>query len=118
MTIAFPANPKSRPRSAAVRPGGQGGFLVRLRYQVSGAVLIGVGLASVARGALNLDVQFGGGSMQNTFLGTLAAVLVGFFVMLALVGWEPHERHKGTAPVSGTVTSTVAAHQPAAALPH
>ena len=32
------------------------------------------------------------------------AYAVGFFVMLALVGWEPHERHKETpaAPVSST----------------
>jgi len=36
------------------------------------------------------------------------AYVVGFFVMLAVMGWEPHEKHKtGAAPASVTVSTTV-----------
>ena len=38
---------------------------------------------------------------------TAVVAVLGFFVMLALMGWEPHERHKrGAAPASVTASST------------
>jgi Na+/H+ antiporter NhaD/arsenite permease-like protein len=41
------------------------------------------------------------------------AYVVGFFVMLALVGWEPHDRHKG-ASAAPAVTATLHAESAAA----
>jgi Na+/H+ antiporter NhaD/arsenite permease-like protein len=36
------------------------------------------------------------------------AYVIGFFVMLAVMGWQPHEKHKRTAaPASASVSSTV-----------
>jgi hypothetical protein len=37
--------------------------------------------------------------------------VVGFFVMLAVLGWHPHEKHKDDAPASSV--ATLAAPTPA-----
>ena len=41
------------------------------------------------------------------------AYVVGFFVMLAVMGWEPHDKHKSgaiPAPVAASATATISIH--------
>ena len=80
MTIAIAAHPNDR-RPIQLHAAGLVGFLIRLRYQLLGAFLVGVLLPAVVRTGLHIDWQLGGSSMQNTVAGTVIALILGFFIM-------------------------------------
>jgi lipopolysaccharide/colanic/teichoic acid biosynthesis glycosyltransferase len=56
------------------------GFLGRIRYQLLGATLLAVLFPAFFRAGFDLKVT-GGGSLENTVVGTFAAMLLGYYLL-------------------------------------